>query len=103
MTRHNGTLKYHLTNMCIALHNENGVSCLTIIVNKRQLTMPYGGRNHKWHSLQAGVLKKCEEWEVFLYYSTSSCFNNFSMRLVLSILNMQIFNSFYKYLTIKSQ
>jgi hypothetical protein len=36
------------TNMYSALQNNNGVSCLTIIVNKRQLTMPYGGRNHKW-------------------------------------------------------
>jgi len=34
---------------------------LTVIVNKRQLTMPYGGRNRKWHSLQAGILKNCDE------------------------------------------
>jgi hypothetical protein len=49
------------TNTYTALQNENGLSCLTIIVNKRQLTMPYGGRNHKWHSLQATVLKNCDE------------------------------------------
>jgi hypothetical protein len=34
-------------NIYIALQNENGVSCLTIIVNKRQLTTPFGGRNLK--------------------------------------------------------
>jgi hypothetical protein len=49
------------TNICIALQNENGISCLTIIENKRQLTAPYGGRNRKWHSLQAGILKNCDE------------------------------------------
>jgi hypothetical protein len=49
------------TTMYTALQNENGVSCLTVIVNKRKWTMPYGGRNHKWHSLQAGILKNCEE------------------------------------------
>jgi hypothetical protein len=47
--------------MCTALQNENGVSCLTVIVNKSQLTMPYGGRNHKQCSLQAGILKNCDE------------------------------------------
>jgi hypothetical protein len=35
------------TNMYTALQNENGVSCLTILENKRQLTMPYSGRNCK--------------------------------------------------------
>jgi hypothetical protein len=49
------------THMYIALQNENGISCLTIIVNKRQLTMPYGGRNSKQHSLQAGILKNCDQ------------------------------------------
>jgi hypothetical protein len=44
----------------IAFQNENGV-CLTIIINKRQLTMIYGGRNCKRHSLQAGTLKNCDE------------------------------------------
>jgi hypothetical protein len=48
-------------NIYIALQNENSVSCLTVIENKRQLTMPYGVRNCKWHSLQAGVLNNCDE------------------------------------------
>jgi hypothetical protein len=48
-------------NMYIALQNETGVSCLTVMVNKRQVTMPYGGRNHEWHSLQAGTLKNSDE------------------------------------------
>jgi hypothetical protein len=48
-------------NMYIALQNENGVSCLTFIENKKQLTMPYGGRNCKQHFLQAGILKNCDE------------------------------------------
>jgi hypothetical protein len=53
--------------------------------------MPYGGRNCKWNSLHAGILKNCDELhEMILYYSTFSCFNNFTMRLVLSILNMHI-------------
>jgi hypothetical protein len=47
--------------MYIALQNENGVSCLTVIVNKRLLRMPYGGRNCKEHSLQAGILKNSDE------------------------------------------
>jgi hypothetical protein len=47
--------------MYTALQNENGVSYLRVIVNKRQLTMPYGERNCKWHSLQAGILKNCDE------------------------------------------
>jgi hypothetical protein len=38
----------HKSNLYIALQNENGVSCLTVIENERQLTLPYGGRNHKW-------------------------------------------------------
>jgi hypothetical protein len=41
------------TNTHIALQKENGISCSTITVNKRQLTMPYGGRIRKQHSLQA--------------------------------------------------
>jgi hypothetical protein len=48
-------------NIYIVLQNENGVSHLAIIENKRQLIMTYGGRNHKQHSLQAGILKNCEE------------------------------------------
>jgi hypothetical protein len=44
-------------NMHIALQKENGVSSLTIIERKRQLTMTYSGRNSKQHSLQAGILK----------------------------------------------
>jgi hypothetical protein len=47
--------------MYTTLQNENGVSCLTVIVYKRQLTMPYGGRNHKWYILQADKLKNSEE------------------------------------------
>jgi hypothetical protein len=49
------------TNIYTAFQNENSVPCLTIIVNKRQLTMPYGGRNCKRYSLQAGILKNCDE------------------------------------------
>jgi hypothetical protein len=49
------------TNMYIALQNVNGVFFLTIMVNRRQLTMSHGGRNHKQHSLQAGILKNCDE------------------------------------------
>jgi hypothetical protein len=48
------------TNIYTALQNENGV-CLSITENKRQMTMPYGGRNPKWQSLQAGILKDCDE------------------------------------------
>jgi hypothetical protein len=48
-------------NIYITLQNKNGFTCLTIIEKKRQLTMPYGGRNHKWHSLHAGILKNCDE------------------------------------------
>jgi hypothetical protein len=47
----------HLAKMNIALQNENGVSCLTE-QQIRQLTMPYGGRNSKRHSLQAGYFKE---------------------------------------------
>jgi hypothetical protein len=47
--------------MYTALQNENGISCLTIIANKIQLTMPYGGKNRKQHSLHAGILKNCNE------------------------------------------
>jgi hypothetical protein len=47
-------------NIYIALQYENGVSFLTVIENKRQLTMPYG-RNHKRHSLQAGILNNSDE------------------------------------------
>jgi hypothetical protein len=47
--------------MHIALQNENGVSCLTITANERQLAMPYGGRNCKQHSLQAGIFMNCDE------------------------------------------
>jgi hypothetical protein len=49
------------TNIYTALQNENGVSYSTFIENKRQLTMPYGSRNCKWHSLQAGILNNCDE------------------------------------------
>jgi hypothetical protein len=48
-------------NMYISLQNENGVPCLPIIENKRQMTMPYGRRNCKQHSLQAGILNICDE------------------------------------------
>jgi hypothetical protein len=48
-------------NMHIALQNKNGTSCLTVTKNKRQLTMPYGGRNCKQHSMQAGILKNYNE------------------------------------------
>jgi hypothetical protein len=47
--------------MYTALENENGVSCLTVMENKRQLTKPYGGRTPKLHSLQAGILKNYDE------------------------------------------
>jgi hypothetical protein len=40
------------TNMYTAIQYEIGVSCLTITVNKRQLTMPYGGKKHERHSLK---------------------------------------------------
>jgi hypothetical protein len=43
--------------MYIALQNENGVSCLTIIVNKIQLAMSYDERNRTRHTLQASILK----------------------------------------------
>jgi hypothetical protein len=49
------------TNICIALQNENHVSYLTIIANKRQMVMPYGGRNHKLHFFQTDTLKNCDE------------------------------------------
>jgi hypothetical protein len=49
------------TDMYHALQNKDGISCLTVLANKRQLIMPYGGRNHKWHSLQADILKNCDE------------------------------------------
>jgi hypothetical protein len=49
-----------LYNIYIALQYENGVSFLTVIENKRQLTVPYG-RNHKRHSLQAGILNNSDE------------------------------------------
>jgi hypothetical protein len=72
------------TNVYIALQNESGVSCLTVMENKRLLTMPHVERNHKWHSLQAGILKNCHELcKIILCYSTFSCFNNFTMWLVL--------------------
>jgi hypothetical protein len=32
-------------NIYIALQNKNGISCLTVVVNKRQLTMPFGDLN----------------------------------------------------------
>jgi hypothetical protein len=88
-------------NMYSALQNKNGVYCWTIIIYKRQLTMSYGGRNRKWHSLQAGICKNCDEYcKMILYCSTFSCFNNFIMRLLLSILNIKII-SLYKYMKIK--
>jgi hypothetical protein len=40
---------------------QKGVPCLTIKENKKQLTMPYGGRNCKWHSLQVDILKNGDE------------------------------------------
>jgi hypothetical protein len=45
MYYHHHPLVSHPTkmNMYIALQNKNGVSCLTIRDNERQLTMPYGG------------------------------------------------------------
>jgi hypothetical protein len=48
-------------NMYIGLQNKNGVSSLTITENKRQLTMLCGWWNHKWHPLQAGILRNCDE------------------------------------------
>jgi hypothetical protein len=42
----------------VALQNKNGVSCLTVTINKRQLTVSCGRRNCKWH---AGILKNCDE------------------------------------------
>jgi hypothetical protein len=39
------------TDIYAALQNENGISCLTVVENKRQLTMPCGGRNRNWHFL----------------------------------------------------
>jgi hypothetical protein len=50
-----------ITNIYIPLQNEKSVPCLTAIENKRQLTMLCGGRNRKWHSLQAGTLKNNDE------------------------------------------
>jgi hypothetical protein len=47
--------------MYTALRNKNGFSCLTIIVNERQLETAYGGRNNKWNSLQADILKDYNE------------------------------------------
>jgi hypothetical protein len=49
------------TNIYIVLQNENNVYFLAIIENNGQLTRLYGGRNHKWHSMQAGILKNCDE------------------------------------------
>jgi hypothetical protein len=49
------------TDIYITLQNEHGLSSLTVRENKRQLTMPYGGRNHKLNALQAGILKNCDE------------------------------------------
>jgi hypothetical protein len=49
------------TNNVIALQYKNGVTCLTIIVNRRQLTMPYGGRNCERHSGQVGILENCDK------------------------------------------
>jgi hypothetical protein len=34
---------------------------LTIIGNKSQMTLPYGGKKHKQHALQAGILKNCDK------------------------------------------
>jgi hypothetical protein len=48
-------------NIYIASQSENGISCLTVIENKRLLTRPYGGRNCEQHSLQAGILMNCDE------------------------------------------
>jgi hypothetical protein len=63
--------------------------------------MPYGRRHRKRHSLQTGNLKnRDEQCEMVLYYSTFSCFNNFMVRFGFSILNVQIINSFFKYLKI---
>jgi hypothetical protein len=41
----------------------------------------YGARNHKQYSLQAGILKNCDEQynKMILYYSTFICSNNFTM------------------------
>jgi hypothetical protein len=48
-------------NMYTALENENSVSRLTIIVNKRKLIEPYGGRNRKQHSSQPSTLNNRDE------------------------------------------
>jgi hypothetical protein len=48
-------------NMYTALENENSVSRLTIIVNKRKLIVPYGGRNRKRHSSQPSTLNNRDE------------------------------------------
>jgi hypothetical protein len=57
--------------MYIALQNENGISYDS---HKKQMTMSYGGRHHKWQSLQAGILKNCGEWcKMILYCSAFSC------------------------------
>jgi hypothetical protein len=37
------------------LTERKDVSCLTIIKKLWQLTMPYGGRSRKRHSLQTGI------------------------------------------------
>jgi hypothetical protein len=48
-------------NIYIVYKTKNGVSCLTTVENKRQLTISYGGRNHEQQSLQAGILKNCDD------------------------------------------
>jgi hypothetical protein len=48
-------------NTYTALQDEDGVSCLTVTKNKRKQIMRYGGRNPKWHSLKAGILKNCDD------------------------------------------
>jgi hypothetical protein len=48
-------------NIYIALQNEYCISCLTVVESKRQLTMPHGWRSHKLPSLQADVLKNCDD------------------------------------------
>jgi hypothetical protein len=45
------------TNMYTTVQNKNGFPCFTVIVKKKQLTMPYGRRNHKQYSLQVGISK----------------------------------------------
>jgi hypothetical protein len=58
-------------NIYTVLQNQNGISCLTVIENKRQMTMPYDGRNHKQHALQAGILNNCdEECKMILRYTS---------------------------------